>query len=166
MNLFALVRHTDDLDRARDEMSRFFSFRKERDSGCAFGPLLGIWIEPRMVQDIPAALLMRPSAGESQPVQVCESVGVSGVWALCRLETERVGRPLLLEALLRASSATDREVAGRKVSAGRFIPVLQRSAEEGGSVQNETHVLSRRHAEEVGAPWYQDPLTGCLAPAS
>ncbi len=74
MSMLALVRSSVDLTRACRELSELFVLlRRHHQPPTSAETLLGIWIEPRWVEDIPCLLT--------------KHTALSGIWVLSQLET-------------------------------------------------------------------------------
>lgn len=157
MCTLAVVRHLDDLVRAANDLAGFFRERSRRDENCLPPPLLAAWIDPAMVGESTTSLAVSDPDHGTDPVPICESVGVYGVWTLWWLQ-RKVPRSWLVDALRDASQID----SGDQNSTG-FIPVFPRSAAE-DAVQAEVVRLQARHPALVLGPWYQHPLTGRFSP--
>jgi hypothetical protein len=163
MNAFAVVRGAADLVPACNDLSEFLSLRLQQYPTSAPEPLLGLWIDPRLVEDIPPVMTL-PNGLSSDQIRIRESTGPSAIWTLCWFDSmgeannSRISRHALLGALLAASKC------GRgPAPSGAFIPVFRTDAETSG-VRAEMHRLRSRHPHHVMGPLFQDPLNGRLSP--
>ena len=160
MSVFALVHNSTGWVRAAGELSDFLSFRKRPSHVLMSEPLLGLWIEPSMMEKISCALTMSEIMFVGQPVRIRETVSLSGLWVLCWIEAmDETGkadlcRHDLLGALI--------ELTGReRVAAEQFIPVFPSDAVL-SEVQTEMRDLDCRYPNYSSSPVYQDHVTGRL----
>lgn len=158
MNAFAVLHDGTQLERAQVELAALLSFRRRQ--GCAPGveTLLGIWIEPRLLADLPAQLELRDSHGNIEALPILETAGVARIWALCWLEAREHSAELTRGALLKAL------VEERPPNApGRFIPVFFDNVDP-AAVQRECARLQTYCGRRVGPPLYHDFEKGRLSP--
>lgn len=153
MKTFALVRDADNLARACTELSALLAWRLRRHRALPSALILGIWIEPRMVAEVPARLTARDRPKAGQPGRIQSSVGLSGIWTLCWLDNDQTDRQSLLRGLAEATPDG--------IPSGGFVPVFAADAEE-SQVQSELGAL-RDCYPKVLSPLYQDRMTGQIS---
>lgn len=158
MSMLLLVRHSDDLGRACEELSDLFAIRRRMAPGWTPGPLLGMWLEPCLAGKALTTLPVRRELLDGGPVRVRECSGLPGIWTLCSLDGEGISRLALLEALLQVSDAS-----GGCDPPGRFIPVFRSDLAKSVAAA-QIRGLRDEHPRRVLAPWHQDPSTGRLSP--
>lgn len=158
MSVFAIVRDAADLAAACRRLGELLSQGRQRSPERPTERLLGIWVDAALAADVPAVM----SVAGSIPVQqlrIIESTGLDGVWTLCRCESlgpvSTVSRELLVQALTAASERDGH---------GVFIPVFGADAPP-AQVRGELERLRNAGPGRIGAPLFQDPASGALAPA-
>ncbi|WP_163575282.1 hypothetical protein [Halomonas faecis] len=150
MSSFAEVHRPEDLVRACEDIAAFLAFHCKKQPASRCGVFAGIWLGPSIEGDLGVEASTLPSwFGTSR-----DSVGVSGIWSLYWLKSDRVCRLALVDLLLemRAPSAEGTVL-------GRFIPVF-RDDLPASEVQSEVDRLWRYHPLCVLPPLWQESRTG------
>ena len=153
MSMFALIKHSNFLDRAREEMSDYLDFGKQRNTDSPLDPLIGIWVEQQIFQVLPVEF--DQPARTVYGVRIHQSMGFSGIWRVCWVEDDTYARITLLETLIEGT-----RVSQDTPSFGYLIPVFQSNTKE---AQVEARTLRSRYPERVQPPWYQNPSSGRLS---
>lgn len=157
-NLLVLVRSAADLPQACAELSGLLALRR-RHGAAAQDALLGLWVHPRGVERIPGELRWRALGGKRGIACIRETVGVEGIWMLCRLDVPEASQALSRHALLLSLATAFEPVDTDPLPA--FYPVFPLDA-PANEVEAETHRLVIEHADLVQAPLFQDPGSGWL----
>ena len=162
--MLVLVRGSEDLARACSELSDFFAIRqRQRDHAPVPETLLGIWVGPGMAAEVPSVLTSRTRSAAGWPVQIRETVGLSGIWTICWLETPRgEGRDDLSRFALLGSLIESADQGEDGVSPGRFAPVF-RGVTAPSEVQAEMRSLQEPYSHHLLTPLFQNPVTGRLS---
>ena len=164
MSVLLLVRAMSDLPRACREASGLlaiqYRFRRHDESDAE---VLGAWIEPRMAQEFPVALICRDQAGARRRFPVRESAGVPFVWTMLWLDVpDGTGcddvRHFIVQALIENSMPN-----GAVSASGRFAPVFT-SNTAAEALQVKMRCLRERFPDRLAPPLFQDPVTGRLLP--
>ena len=164
MSVLLLVRAMSDLPRACREASGLLAIQyrsRKHDENDA--EVLGTWIEPRMAQEFPVALICRDQAGARRTFPVRESAGVPDVWTMLWLDVpDGTGgddaRHFIVQALIEYS------MPNAAVSApGRFAPVFAANT-AAEALQAKMRCLRERFPDRLAPPLLQDQVTGRLSP--
>jgi hypothetical protein len=158
---FLLVRNTECLARANEDLRVYQSFLRRRSPASGVETVQGIWIDEEDVANLPSALVLPDATGAQQTVRILEAAGINGLWMLCWLEApaRTVSRVDLVAALLSSFGPKDPTTL-----ATRFIPVLVDDV-PGSSVSAELQALGARYPGLVGSPIYQDAAGGLVLPS-
>lgn len=164
MNVFAALRAETDLERALPEIAALLSFRRRQGYTAGVEALLGIWIEPQLLGDLPVELELRGAHGNVEAIRIRETVGVVGIWALCWLEppehSAEPSRGALLEALVE-----ERRRSALRAASGRFIPVFFGDVDP-AAAKGEYASLQAYCGQRMGPPLFQDLENGRLSTRS
>ncbi|MEZ5789125.1 MAG: hypothetical protein R3D62_22170 [Xanthobacteraceae bacterium] len=152
MNMFAIVHDPESAFRAYGEISDLLELYHRRASNIRCKPLVGIWVDGPM----PITAFLDAAALKGLG-QITESISLGAVWTLCCLESKRVCRVSLVDALRQGASTAN-------PPAGRFVPVFPSDLSH-VTIDSELRELRRRLQAEVTAPLYQDRDTGRLVRA-
>lgn len=157
MSMFAVIHRPADLARACEDISAFLTFHHKKRAASRAEPLIGVWLDPGMPAEIVAELNEDAAKSAAGLGNIRESVSLGGVWTLCWLDSERVGRLPLLEALLERSTADSDNAAPR-----RFIPVFLDDLPV-SEVQSEMQELRRHRPSCVMPSLWQEGETGRIS---
>lgn len=166
MTAFAVIRDSADLLPACNDLSEFLSHRLQQYPAAGPEPLIGLWLAPCLLEDLPAMMAMPGHGSPAQQIRVTESAGLSGGWTLYWLDpltdigTTRSSRQALLEALA-AESAQEQ---GAPTSPVAFMPVFSADMETAAVVAEMTRL--RDQYAHVLSPVFQDPYSGRLSLSS
>ncbi len=153
MQCFAIVRDAEALARACEDLSDLLEWT--RRAGDDAPELLGIWLDPAQVVEVPASLgPVGPVDRNRGPWQIAASAGLSGLWTLCWIEGPPLDRRTLVTAL-----------DGTGSGAGGFHPVFGREA-IGSAHHRELGALAERRGDLIRSPLFLDGESGRLAPPS
>ena len=156
MNLFLVVRSFADIQQACRDVNRLFSYQKVKNEHWIPGSLVGVWYHEKMVENLPGAIPVSTPDGQPASLQIKESVGVSGVWRLCRLQTTAISFEMLHEAMIALANRNG-------MTGGSYSPVI-RVNEEGKILEAEMEVVGDEEADVRKPPLFQNPHTGAVYP--
>lgn len=159
VSAFAVLRSAACLTDSCVSLSEFFAYRRRLNPAFKSEMLVGIWIAPNLVTDIPHTLSIGDAAEDTYWIQIEESISLPPFWTVCwlkRSDAERVTRLGLLDALLDISRVT-KEIGDR----GPFIPVFDHSTAP-LEVNKEMQDLRNCYRQHLLPPLYQHADTGEL----
>lgn len=158
MSYLLFVRSSSALDRACREVSEFLAYQRLQGSP-AIHTLHGVWIG---CGDLPPIASMLESASRhacDQGIAIVNSVGVSGIWELARLQVQAdvtadaVFPERLVEALRGLAAGVE----------GLFAPVFAGGTSR-SDLREELSRLRTRYPGGIAAPLVQEPESGALFP--
>ena len=164
--LLLLVRSAGDVPRACREVGDFLAFQRSRLPTAHVEQdrrLIGIWVDPLMVET-PPDVFGRASVSGQHQFRIRESVGVGGIWQLCSLDTDLAGEPADLGSIHGSvvSALIGEQPLFQHPQTQQFAPVFD--ADDRCSL---IHLLSERLRERfpalIGEPVTWNRTTGALA---
>lgn len=166
--LLLLVRSDHDVPRACREAGAFLAFQRACLPPVHAGhdrKLIGIWVDPLMV-DAPPEVLGRASVRTMPQFRIRESVGLSGIWLLCWLDADR-GRRSADPGAVRESllSALIEERLPSQHPTTRFAPIFD-ADDRGSLVHLQTERLRGLFPGLISEPVKWNRTTGAVATLS
>ena len=81
-----LLRNSRHLTQATEEASSLISHLVERNPRLRNIVIRGVWVDEALTTNLPVVLKVPDGEGRKRPVPVVQTMGRSGVWALCWLD--------------------------------------------------------------------------------
>lgn len=161
-----LVRSSDDIPRACREAGAFLAFQRTRfptRDAQQDRRLIGIWIDPLMV-DAPPEEWESISVPGARQFQTRESVGVSGIWCLCWLDSFHARESSDLATLRQSLVFTLIEEKPRREHSGalQFVPVFD-ADDDGDSILLHAERLRELFPGLIGVAMAWDRATGAFS---
>lgn len=157
MSYLLFVRSPADLERACCDVSEFFTFQNRR-APPLIHELLGVWIEPNSLLQVPLELVSRTEPTLDQGIPIRQTFGIAGIWELACLHPPadlvraRNLRAVLIESLCRL---------GEHPMSGLFVPVFT-GPPVSAVTCNELARLRHRYPDVLADPLLQAREGGAL----
>lgn len=163
-----LVRSSDDVPRACRDVGEFLAFQRARlPTGHAEqdGRLVGIWLDPLMV-DPPPGVWGSVSVSSPRPFRIRESVGLGGIWQLCWLDADHEREPADLHIIRIRETLVSALIKERPPRphprTPQFVPVFD--ANDGHPfILSHTQRLRELFPGQIGDPKTWNRTTGAFA---
>lgn len=167
--LLLLVRTDGDVSRAWREVGAFLVFQRARLPTLHEEHerwLIGMWVDPLMV-DVPPEALGCPPVSGHQPFRIRESFGLSGIWRLCWLDADLgpgAADPVTIRQFL-ISALIEEQRLHQRPPTRQFTPVFD-ADDRCSLIHLQTDRLRGLFPGLIGEPVTWNRTTGAMATPS